>query len=54
MIPTIADESQEICAAWREFFRGIQEELAEVRAILDAARIKLQAAKDDNERRSDR
>lgn len=54
MIPAITDEGQEVRAAWRAFFQGIQEELAEVRAILDTLRIRLQTATDDNERRSER
>lgn len=54
MIPTITDEGQEIRAAWAAYFRAIQEELAEARAILDSARSTLTLSKDDNERRSDR
>lgn len=50
MSVVITDEGQEIRASWAAYFRAIQEELAEVRAILDTAQTALQAGKDNNER----
>ena len=47
-ISVAIDEGQEVRAAWAAYFREIQEELAEARAILDSARSTLQLSKDEN------
>lgn len=51
---TITDEGQEIRAAWAAYFREIQDELAEIRTILDTARITLMLPKNATEQRSER
>lgn len=50
----VIEDGQEVRASWAAYFREIQEELAEVRAILDTVRTEIRMSKDANKRRSGR